>query len=62
MVTIDHLEVQFDVSGEGDEKVFAEYFSKFIKEWLRAHEQEVAQQQRLRQDQMLGDNYRGESH
>ncbi len=59
MVTIEHLEVQFDVAGDGDEKVFAEYFARFIKQWERIHGQEQLQQQRLRRDQMLGDDQHG---
>ena len=58
-VTIEHLEVQFDVAGEGDEKVFAEYFNRYIRHWERAHQQEQLQLQRLRRDQMLGDDQRG---
>ncbi len=59
MVTIENLEVQFDVSGEGDEKVFAQYFARFIKEWWQVQEQEKSLQRRLQQDQMLGDDYQG---
>lgn len=60
MVTIENLEVQFDVTGDGDEKVFARYFARFIDEWSQNQEQEQMLQRRLRQDQMLGDNYRGD--
>ena len=59
MVTIENLEVQFDVTGDGDEKVFAQYFERFINEWSQNQEQEKMLQRRLSQDQMLGDNYRG---
>ena len=59
MVTIENLEVQFDVSGDGDEKVFADYFTRYINEWSQAQEQEQSLQQRLHRDQMLGDDYAG---
>ena len=61
MVTIENLEVQFDVSEDGDEQVFARYFARFINEWAQAQELEQRQQRRLRRDQMLGDNYPGEN-
>jgi hypothetical protein len=59
MVTIENLEVQFDVTGEGDEKVFARYFARFIEEWSQNREQEQMLQRRLRQDQMIGDEHSG---
>lgn len=59
MVTIEKLEVQFDVTDDGDEKVFAQYFTRFIDEWAQAQEQEQMLQRRLRQDQMLGDDQTG---
>jgi hypothetical protein len=55
MVTIENLEVQFDVTGDGDEEVFARYFARFIDEWSQNREQEKMLQRRLRQDQSLGD-------
>ena len=61
MVTIENLEVQFDVTGDGDEQVFARYFARFINEWSQCQEQEQKLQRRLRQDQMLGDDYQGEN-
>jgi hypothetical protein len=57
MVTIENLEVQFDVTDDSDEKVFARYFRRFIKEWAQAQEQEQMLQRRLRRDQMLGDDF-----
>ncbi len=56
MITIEHLEVQFDVAGEGDEQVFARYFSRYINQWSRIERQERALQERLRNDQQLGDD------
>lgn len=38
MVTIQHLEVRFDVEGEEDEQVFVSYFNKYIDNWSRQRE------------------------
>lgn len=56
MITIEHLEVQFDVAGDGDEAVFARYFSRYIHQWSRAEKQQGELQDRLRNDQRLGDD------
>jgi len=56
MITIDHLEVQFDVAGEGDEQVFARYFARYINQWQRIERQNELQQERLRRDQRIGDD------
>ena len=41
MITIEHLEVQFDVAGDGDEAVFARYFNRYINQWSRAEKQQA---------------------
>jgi hypothetical protein len=56
MITIEHLEVQFDVAGDGDEAVFARYFSRYINQWARAEQQHKELKERLRKDQRLGDD------
>lgn len=61
MVTIENLEVQFDVNGDDDELVFVRLFTRCINEWAQAQEQEKVLQGRLRRDQMLGDNNQGEN-
>lgn len=45
MVEIQHLEVTFDVEGEGDAAVFARLFAKHIEVWSR-REQDKARRQR----------------
>lgn len=35
MLTIHHLEVQFDVASGGDEEVFARLFERHISAWQR---------------------------
>jgi hypothetical protein len=37
-VTINHLEVQFDVEGGDEERMFVSYFNKYIDEWSRRRE------------------------
>lgn len=55
MINIENLEVQFEVSGDSDEEIFARYFARFIDEWSREQQVEQELQARLHQDQMLGD-------
>jgi len=56
MITIEHLEVQFDVAGDDDEAVFARYFNRYINQWMRAEQQQAELRERLRKDQRLGDD------
>jgi len=35
MVTIQNMEVRFDVEGEGDEQVFARLFKHHVERWAR---------------------------
>lgn len=55
MVTIENLEVQFDVDGEGDEAVFARLFERHMRRWHEAEERQRQQQRRLDRDNRLGD-------
>lgn len=45
MVTIQSLEVRFDVEGEGDEAVFARLFEHHMSRWHRV-QAEVARRER----------------
>ena len=60
MITINHLDVRFDVEGDDDEQLFIRYFNKYIDEWSRAQ----AERQRIRgammRDRRLGDRPPGE--
>jgi hypothetical protein len=56
MITIEHLEVQFDVADDGDEAVFARYFGRYINQWSQAEKQQRELQGRLRNDQRLGED------
>jgi hypothetical protein len=48
--------VLFDVAGDDDEAVFARYFSRYINQWARAEQQQMALKERLRKEQQLGDD------
>lgn len=55
MVTIQNLEVRLDVEGQGDEKVFADLFNKYIHEWNRRSEEQQRLQRRMQKDRLIGD-------
>lgn len=55
MVTIENLEVRFDVDGEGDEAVFARLFERHMRRWHEAQQQQRQREHRLEQDSRLGD-------
>lgn len=55
MVTIQNLEVQFDVEGEGDEAVFARLFERHVRRWQEAQEMQRQHQRRFEHDSRLGD-------
>lgn len=58
MVTINNLEVHFDVEGEGDEAVFAKLFEKYIRKWSRMQAEAQARQRQADSERSLGDNRR----
>lgn len=40
MITIQNLEIQFDVEGDDDEQTFARLFNEFIRKWAAQAEQQ----------------------
>jgi hypothetical protein len=50
MVTIQHLEVQFDVAGDAEERAFGKLFQKYMQQWHRL-QTEAAARQRLSDDE-----------
>lgn len=54
-VTIQNLDVRFDVEGEGDEAVFAKLFAKYARRWGREHDEEEARARRSNCERSLGD-------
>lgn len=59
MVTIEHLEVRFDVEGEGDEAVFGRLFERHMRRWRHEEAAEAARRCRARADRALGDRLAG---
>ena len=55
MVTIENLEVRFDVEGEGDEAVFARLFERHMRRWHEAEERQRRTDRRAEHDNRLGD-------
>jgi hypothetical protein len=58
MVTIQNLDVQFDVSGDGEEEVFARLFEKHIRRWSQNEEERRTRQRASDEERALLD--RGE--
>lgn len=55
MVTIQHLEVRFDVEGDEDEQVFVSYFNKYIDNWSRQRETRQTIASAMGKNRDLGD-------
>jgi len=55
MVTINNLEVRFDVEGEGDDAAFARLFEKYVRQWSRKEEEAKQRERWAARDRALGD-------
>ncbi|WP_419694214.1 putative phage tail protein [Mesorhizobium muleiense] len=55
MVTIQHLEVQFDVEGGEEEQLFVTLFNKYIEEWSRRQEAQRRVRDTMTRTRDLGD-------
>lgn len=55
MVTINNLDVQLDVEGEGDEAVFSKMFEKHMIRWLRLEAERKAMQRLNDSERSVGD-------
>jgi hypothetical protein len=60
MVTINHLEVQFDVEGGDEERLFVEYFNKYIGEWSQRRDAQGRIRETMDRNRDLGDRGGGE--
>jgi len=60
-VTINNLDVRFDVEGEGDEAVFARLFAKYAKQWTQQNEEAEARKKRSDCERSLGDRHQEDS-
>ncbi len=55
MVRIQHVDVRFDVEGEGDEAVFARLFEKHMKVWRRLEDEQQQRRRMAEEERTLGD-------
>jgi hypothetical protein len=55
MVSINNLEVRFDVEGEGDDAAFARLFEKYVRQWSSKHEAAKARDRLTASEGSLGD-------
>lgn len=58
-VTIQNLDVQFDVEGEGDEETFARLFARHARQWEREREESKRRERRSEAERSLGDRPAG---
>lgn len=54
-VTINNLEVRFDVEGESDEETFARLFAQHIRQWKTEEEERKKRERRSNTERSLGD-------
>lgn len=54
-VTIQHLDVRFDVEGDAEERAFVGLFRKYIDQWSRAQEEEHCRRRQAAAERALGD-------
>ncbi len=59
MVTINHLDVQFDVEGTDEKRLFEQYFDARIEQWSRAQEEKRLLRETMERDRGLGDRNPG---
>ena len=55
MITIQHLEVRFDVEGGEEEQLFVTLFNKYIDEWSRRQEGQRRVRETMNRSRNLGD-------
>ena len=55
MVTIQNLEVQFDVVGDGDEAVFARLFEQHMRQYTRVQQAQHERERRMEAECRLGE-------
>ncbi len=55
MVSINSLEVRFDVEGDGDDAAFAKLFEKYVRQWSSQQDEVREREQRGREERAVGD-------
>jgi len=56
MVTINNLDVRFDVEGGDDDATFSRLFAKHISQWSNKREEAKERERRGRDERSLGDH------
>lgn len=54
MITIQNLEVQFDVEGQGDEAVFARLFEQYMRRYAQNEQRERERERRNEEECRIG--------
>lgn len=57
MVTINHLDVRFDVEGGDDDATFCRLFEKYIRQWSNKQEEAKERERRGRQERSVDDHH-----
>lgn len=60
-MTIQNLEVRFDVEGEGDEATFARLFGKYVRVWQRQQAEQETRHRMAERERALGDRGEGDA-
>jgi hypothetical protein len=60
MITIQNLEIRFDVEGDDDRQAFAKLFNEFIKKWSGQAEEHRQREIEASQERSLSDSHLGE--
>ena len=55
MVTINHLDVRFDVEGGDDDATFCRLFQKYIHQWNNKQEEAKERERRGKDERSVGD-------
>lgn len=61
MVTIQNLEVRFEVEGDSDEAAFVRLFEKYIRQWNRKQQEARERERWASRERSLGDRRDEES-
>jgi hypothetical protein len=56
MVTIQSMEVRFEVEGDGDEQVFTRLFERHIRGWATQEHTRKLREKRTKAERSLGDS------
>ena len=56
MITIQNLDIRFDVEGDEDRQVFAKLFNEFINKWSRQAEEQQQREIEAKRERSLSDS------